>query len=148
MDNEYNQNLPHPNAPDASNLQHHPVSPAKHNGFATASLVLGILAFLSVFTMTVFPAIILGGLSIILGLLSRGGNKMPGGDALTGIIISASSLVINLVLCITAFLIVFSDPEMTREYWKMVGNTYEQMTGIELDEVLKNYGITPEMPEE
>lgn len=113
------------------------------NGFATASMVLGILAFISVFTMTVFPPLILGGLSIILGLLSRGSERKPGGNALIGIIVSTCALIINLSLCVTSFYAVFSNPEMTKEYFHTISEAYEQMTGIPFDELLESYGIDP-----
>ena len=54
--------------------------PTRHPGsaFATASLVLGIIAILSAFTGTVFPPLVCGGLSIILALLSKGNDREIG----------------------------------------------------------------------
>lgn len=118
-----------------------PVPRRKPTGFATASLVLGIIAFLSVFSMTVLPPLVFGSLSIILGILSRGNQKRPGNRALGGIVISASALVINLAICIFSFYIVFSDPSATNQYWDMVNDTYEQMLGVSLEDILETYGF-------
>ncbi len=120
-----------------------PVPFAKPNGFTTASLVLGILAFVSVFSMTVLPPLIFGSLSILLGILSRGDQKRLHSRALAGVIVSASALAINLGLCAFSFYVVFSDPAVTNQYWDMVNETYEQMLGVSLEELLENYGFDP-----
>ncbi|MBQ7840270.1 MAG: hypothetical protein IJ390_07265 [Lachnospiraceae bacterium] len=119
-----------------------PVS--RPNGFATASLVLGIIALLSAFTMTILPPLIFGSLSIILGMLSRGSGKMSS-RALGGVISSGSALVINVAICVIAFYTVFSNPQMTEEYWNTLNEAYEQMTGMTFDEIMENYGIDPEL---
>lgn len=152
---DYNQNQERPpydgsNPPGPDPYRQEPYQrrspqlPARSNGFATASLVLAVLAILSVFTMTVLPPVILGSLSLILGLLSRGGQKKLHSNALAGVIISASALVINLAVCIFSFYIVFSSPEATAEYWGMVNQAYEQLTGMSFDEILESYGINPD----
>lgn len=120
-----------------------PVPYVKPSGFTTASLVLGILAFISVFSMTVLPPLIFGSLSVLLGILSRGSQKKLHSRALAGIIVSASALVINLGLCAFSFYVVFSDPDVTNQYWNMVNETYEQMLGVSLEELLENYGFDP-----
>lgn len=116
-------------------------------GFAIASLALGAAAFLCIFTMTLLPTVFFGCLSILLGILSRGGQKKPGNYALIGIIVSACALVINLAVGALSFYMVFSDPEMTAQYWQMVDDAYEQMTGMGVEEFLESYGIDPaELP--
>ena len=115
------------------------------NGFATASLVTGICALLSVFTMTVIPPMILGGLSIILGLLSRGDVRLPHSFALIGIITSASALVINIVISVFAFYLVFTDPDATQMYMDTLNDTYEQTLGITFEEFLESYGLGGEL---
>lgn len=118
----------------------------KAQGFATASMVLGILAFVSVFSMTVVPAFIFGSLAIILGILSRGNLKTLQGRALAGIIVGGCALVINLLLCIFSFYVVFSDPEIARQYWDMINQTYTQMWGMSLSDILKSYGFDAALP--
>lgn len=111
------------------------------SGFATASLVFGILALVSALFMTVLPPFFFGGLSLILGILSRGSNPKHFNHALAGIVISASALVVNIAICSLSFVMVFSNPEMRTEYWSMVDQAYEQMTGLDFEEVLKGYGL-------
>ncbi len=118
----------------------------KGQGFATASMVLGIIAFVSVFTMTVVPACIFGSLAIILGILSRGSLKTAPGRALAGMIIGACALFINLVLCVFSFYVVFSDPEIAGQYWEMINQTYQQMWGMSLSDLLKSYGLDTLLP--
>lgn len=117
--------------------------PSGSRGFAMASLVLGIIAFVSALTMTILPPVIFGSLSIILGLLSRGSQKKPGSYALAGTIISGSALVLNLAICIYAFYTIFTNPAVASEYINSVNKTYEQMLGVSLDEILESYGIDP-----
>lgn len=127
--------------PPGSDPRQRFASRQRPRGFATASLVFGIIAFVSAFTMTILPPLIFGSLSIILGLLSRGGAKRPESRALAGIIVSASALVINFAVCIFSFYIVLSDPEAKSQYWSMINETYEQMLGMSLDEILDSYGL-------
>ena len=114
----------------------------RSNGFATASMVMGIGAIASAFTMTLIPPLILGSLSIILGLLSRGKQKTPANTALAGIITGACALVINFGIFVISFQMIFQNPESTQLYWDTMNESYEQMWGITLEEVLESYGLT------
>ena len=79
------------------------------SGFAAASLVLAIVAIASTLTMTVVIPVFFGILSIFLGLLSRGNQKLPN-NALAGLIVSASAIMINLAVGAFAFYVVFFFP--------------------------------------
>ena len=114
---------------------------SRANGFATASLILGIGAILSAFTMTLIPPMILGSLSIILGLLSRGSQKMPHNTALVGIITGACALIINVGIIVFSYQMIFSDPDTTQLFWDTMNESYEQMLGVSMDELLENYGL-------
>lgn len=71
----------------------------KPNGMATASLVLGIFAILSI--LNVYYALFLGSMSILLACLSRGDSyKMPE-KAIGGFATSTFAIVISVLL--TAF---------------------------------------------
>lgn len=128
--------------PGSSSRYRTPAPYRKSNGFATASLVFGIIAFVSAFSMTILPPLIFGSLSIILGILSRGDQKLHS-RALAGVITGAAALVLNLAICIFSFYMVFSNPDATKQYWNMVNETYEQMLGMSLDEILESYGFDP-----
>jgi hypothetical protein len=114
---------------------------SRANGFATASMVLGVCAILSAITMTIIPPMILGSLSIILGLLSRGDQKFPHNVALAGIITGACALIINIGIFVFSYQMIFQDPETTQLYWDTMNESYEQMLGISLDDLLKSYGL-------
>ena len=111
------------------------------NGFIRASLILGICALLSVFTMTVIPPMVLGSLSIILGLLSRGDTRFPHNHALIGMILSCSAFVINIAICAFAFYYVLNNAEMMDLYLETLDQTYEQMMGFSFTELLENYEL-------
>lgn len=128
--------------PGSSRRYRTPAPYSKSNGFATASLVLGIIALVSAFSMTILPPLIFGSLSIILGILSRGNQKLHS-RAFAGVIVSTAALVLNLVICVFSFYMVFSDPDARSQYWSLVNETYEQMLGTSLDEILESYGVDP-----
>lgn len=121
-------------------MNEHNNQPSGSRGFATASLVLGIVAFVSALTMTILPPLIFGSLSIILGILSRGDQKLHS-RALAGVITGAAALVLNLAICIFSFYTIFSSPEATSQYFDSVNETYETLFGVSLDDILESYGI-------
>lgn len=112
----------------------------KRNGFATFSLILAVASLASTLTMTIVIPVFLAILSIMFGLLSRGNSPMSN-HALAGVIVSCSAIVINLAVGFFSFYIVFSNSDAKQQYWTMVNDTYEQMTGLTLDEILDEYGI-------
>ena len=95
-------------------------------------------------TMTIVIPIFLAILSIMFGLLSRGNTSMSN-HALAGVIVACSALLINIAVGGFSFFIVFSNSDAKQQYWTMVNDTYEQMTGLTFDEILNEYGI--ELPE-
>lgn len=76
MDNYNNGPIP-PYQNNNSGYPPYYTPPTRHPGssFATASMILGIIAIISAFFGTVYPPIICGGLAVILGLLSKGNDK-------------------------------------------------------------------------
>ena len=108
-----------------------PVIPA--NAFAKASLTIGGIALASVFTFTIFPAVILGSLALILALLSRGAELDFHKTAKNGILMSVLALVVNVVLIGgTCFMMLGDTP-----YHDQLNETYEEMFGMSYDELLE-----------
>lgn len=71
----------------------------KHSsGFATASLVLGIISIATF--CCIYTAILCGALSILFALLSRGGSRTFSGNAKIGLILG----IISLSLCAAIYL--------------------------------------------
>ncbi len=145
MDYDNNQDW-RPNGPSLQEPQgpyRRPAYKPAGSGFATASLVCGIAALLTALGMTLILPFFFGGLSIILGLLSRGSQKKLHHNALAGVAVAACALVMNVAICFFSFYTVFSDPASRQQYWNMVDQTYEQFTGMGFDEILEGYGIDP-----
>jgi len=116
--------------PDSSGRRT-PAIPA--NAFAKASMTLGAIALASVFTFTIFPAVILGSLALILALLSRGAELNFHPTARNGIMLSILALVVNIALVGgTCFLILGDNP-----YHEELNATYEEMFGMSYDEILQ-----------
>lgn len=92
------------------------------NGLAVASMVLGVLALISL--IAVYPAIIFGSLSIILALLSRGGSLKMNSSAKTGAITSVIALSCNVAVFAMAFALIFN---MGGSFESIYGMSYEEM---------------------
>lgn len=111
--------------------RHTPITPA--NSFAKASMTIGAIALASVFTFTIFPAIILGALALILALLSRGAELNFHATARNGIMLSILAFVVNIALVGgTCFMILGDNP-----YHEELNATYEEMFGMSYDEILQ-----------
>ncbi len=111
----------------------------KRNPFVTASLVTGVLAFVSIMT-GVFP-LLFGGLSILFAVLSHRRGKRMETPAFVGVIVSTVSMAISTVIIVTAFAML---PTMLRnpEYRENLNNMSESMYGMTFDEVMEEgYGI-------
>ncbi len=108
-----------------------PVIPA--NAFAKASLTIGGIALVSVFTFTIFPAIILGALALILALMSRGAELTFHKTAKNGILMSVLAMVVNVVLVGGTCALILGDTP----YHEELNATYEEMFGMTYDELLE-----------
>lgn len=116
------------NGPD---LDNNPVNynnnTAKTNGMATAALVLGILAIVSI--CCVYGSYILGGIAITLGLLSRGKSHHLSTNAIVGITLSIVGMVISTVIIIFAVVTVFSSYGSMDNFMQQYESIYEEMYG-------------------
>ena len=108
-----------------------PVVPA--NAFAKASMTIGGIALVSVFTFTIFPAIILGALALILALMSRGAELTFHRTAKNGILMSVLAMVVNVVLIGGTCALILGDTP----YHEELNATYEEMFGMTYDELLE-----------
>lgn len=96
--NNGNQNTSYYEAPNYQNQANGnysmPNEPQKGKGMAIASLVLGVLSVISF--CCVYLPIFLGIAGVVLGILSKNGNKKFSTEALIGIILSAVGVVISI----------------------------------------------------
>ena len=89
----YNYQPQQPQVPTPPPVQNTPIQPKQGNGMATASLVLGICSIVFVCCCGGF---VLGGLGIILALLSRGASTMNS-SAKVGVGLSIGGMVLSLI---------------------------------------------------
>ena len=110
--------------------------PTRHPGsaFATASLVLGIIAILSAFTGTVFPPLVCGGLSIILALLSKGNDRAMLPNAKVGVLTGILGLILNVLVVASAFLLLFTEPGLKEDFHRQLNQYYEYFYGESFDD--------------
>ena len=106
---------------------------APPNSFARISVILGGVALASVFTFTIFPAVILGSLSLVLALLSRGKELTFHPSAKSATILASIALVANVALVGGTVYTILGDSPMHDE----LNETYEEMFGMTYDEILQ-----------
>lgn len=110
-----------------------PANPA--NSLAVASMVLGIAAI--VLACTVYLSPVLGGVAVILAILSRGAGKKLHGFAKTGIITASVAVALDIALVTASFALIFSNPDMQRDFWRMYKEMGEEMYGDNFDDMMK-----------
>lgn len=119
--------------------QYTPPQKSPADGMITAAMVLGISAIVSAFMMTVYFPFILGGISIVMALLSKGHEPKMVPKAKLGIICSVIGLVLNFVIVGSSVYTIISDEATFRQFDKMYeyiygesfSDAYEELTGNE-----------------
>lgn len=96
-----------------------------NNGYSKASKALGIAAVVSTFLMPVYLPFILGGLAVILALISRGKYEIDS-DGWVGITTGIVAIVINIAMIFLAVFI-FIKSQYVRD---IINAQYMQMYGI------------------
>lgn len=118
------------------------------NGMATAALVLGILAIVSL--CCIYGSYIFGGIAITLGLLSRGKDRKLSTNALIGVILSIVGMVISTII-ITLYVIFFMASGAIDTYIQEYESIYEDIYGedfpFDSDTLNFDYDAQPEETE-
>lgn len=104
------------------------------NGMAKASQTCGILSIVSIFTMMIYPAIILGSVAIILALLSRGSESRLADKAKTGLTTGIIALIVDICIAGIAVFILFSDGA----YKSQINDACKQMYGQTFDDMMED----------
>ena len=107
--------------------QREPEEPA--NGLARASMVLGVISVITFFTFTIYPAVILGSLAIILALLSRGASFKMHSKAKNGIITAVTAISCDIALVAACCFLIFGSPDFFENIYGM--SFEEMMEGME-----------------
>ncbi len=112
---------------DEARYERRMISPeAESNGMAKASKICGIISVISIVTLMIYPAIMLGSVAIILALLSRGKSARLPDKARTGLTAGIVALVVNIALVGGAVAILFSDGEYKQQINSMCAEMYGQ----------------------
>ncbi len=102
------------------------------NGFARASMILGLLSIVTAFMLTIYFPFVLGSLAIILALLSKGYQSKLHPNAKTAIATAIVGLSLNICLIAGSFILVFS----VKEYREQFDTIFEQVYGESFDDAL------------
>jgi len=102
-----------------------------------ACFVLGILTIVTAIMMTVYIPFVLGGVGIILGILSKGQLLHLPKQAEIGISAAIVGLVLNIVIMVSSFYTVFTNPEAYSQF----NSTFEQVYGESFEDALVEMGI-------
>lgn len=133
--NAQNQNVnPYgsPNGTPYNNYQ--PVQKSPADGLITATLALGIATIVSAILGTVYFPFILGGICIVLALLSKGYDEKMSSKPKIGIICSVVGLVLNVLVVSTSVYKVFTDEQTFNQFDRI----YEQMYGESFRDMYKD----------
>lgn len=116
-----------------------PLMPVRHKGdsMATASMILGIISLVSLMLLRLTTPFLLGGVSIILAILSRGGAKKLLSRAKAGITCSAISLTLDIALFTFAIWFIISLPNLPQSFQDEFNKACEQQYGVSYDEMME-----------
>ena len=121
MDNYNNGPIP-PYQNNNSGYPPYYTPPTRHPGssFATASMILGIIAIISAFFGTVYPPIICGGLAVILGLLSKGNDKAMLPNAKVGVLTAILGIVVNVLVVGSGIIMLVTNPSYKEDFHRQL----------------------------
>lgn len=119
-------------------------SPYRPNGnrLAAAAMVTGILAVALCATFTFYPTFILGSISIVLALLSRGCAPKTGTPARIGLICASIGIIFNCFVLAAGIRMLYTHPEIMEQADLLTQEQYG-MTYQELIDTLLNGGEIP-----
>ena len=137
--NPYNSNNPYngnqPYNPYGSPMQPVQLRPKGEN-MATASMILGIITLASLLLLRLSMPFLLGGVGIILAILSRGGAKKMAGKAKAGMICCITGLALDVAFCVFAVWLVFSLPRLSPDLTEEVNKMCEEQYGVSYYEMM------------
>lgn len=103
-------------------------------GMAKASMLCGAISVFIGLTRTLIPAIILGAIAIILGLLSKGSELRLSRDAKWGLTTGGVSFVGNLAVLILLVIVLFTN----EDYRKQVDARFKEMYGYSFSDIMED----------
>lgn len=117
-----------------------PIPPRqKGEGMATAAMVLGIISLIGLALLQLYLPFLLGGVGIILAILSRGSAKKVAGRAKAGMICCIISLCISIAFFALSFWFLLSLPKLSPGLAEEVNKIYEEQYGVSYEEMMKEF---------
>lgn len=128
----YNDRYPY------GNVHANIIAPLKTKGdsMATAAMILGIISLVSLVLLRVYIPFLVGGVGIILAILSKGNAKKMIGKARAGLICCITGLMLDIVLCISSVYLVFALPDIMPDMVDEVNEICEEQYGMTYDEFM------------
>ena len=116
------------------NLTHNELD--QHVRMASTALILGLISIPLCFFMNI--GIILGGIAVVIALLSKGTTAKLLPQARKGIIYGTIGIVLGYTILISSVHSLLTDPA----YRARFNQTYEEFYGESFDDVLKDLGVS------
>lgn len=114
-----------------------PFRPLQGNVFSTLSIYFGIAAIISICT-GVLPYV-LGSLSILFALLSKGYHKKMHKTAIAGICTSCFGIFLASVSLFSSVILLYTSPDARKEFRSYMNQITELETGQSFDEFMEEY---------
>ena len=134
--NPYNGNPYNNNNPYGAPMRPMPIK-TKGDSMATASMILGIITLGSLLLLRLSMPFLLGGVGIILAILSKGGARKMIGKAKAGMICCITGLALDVAFCVFAVWLVFSLPKLSPELTDEVNKICEDQYGVSYYEMME-----------
>lgn len=109
----------------------------------TASMVLGIITVATALLGTVYLPFMLGGIAIVMGILSRDATGALDFKAKLGIILGTAGIILNIVVVATSVYSVFTNPEQYASF----NSVFERVYGEDFASFMQGNGISLPIPE-
>lgn len=101
------------------------------NAMARTASTMGVVAVISIFTMMIYPAIVLGSLAVILALLSRDRDGHMHDKAKSAVTTGLLAIGVNIALLAVTFGLLFSGGSFKNQ----INDTFEEIYGHTFDEM-------------
>lgn len=101
---------------------------------ANAAMITGIIALVSTFSFTIYPPLILGSISIVLAILSRGRGKKFSSSSRLAVICAVAGLVINVALVGSSVYLLTHNSEIQSEF----NQAFKEIYGESFDDYLRD----------
>lgn len=134
---EMNYGSPFVERPSDNEINHNINRYGKPNRLGQIAMILGLIAFFIAFTCMIYPAAMLGGVAIVLAVLSRGRGRRFDGTAKVGLWSGIAALIVNVAIIAGVVALIFSNGEfknmMNEACREMYGQTFDDMVDDAMD---------------